>query len=72
MILGTSLVATGCAGIKVQVETACYWARMAPELTEDQTTHIVGSNIDNSTLEALNELDNFVEKHNELFTKYCS
>jgi len=65
------MIVTGCSALRVKVESDCIWARMAPELTEDQTTHIVGSNIDNSTLEALNELDNFVEKHNELFTRYC-
>ncbi len=70
-VFGISLGVIGCTGINVEAQSDCVWARAAPELTKVQVQGIVSSNIDKATLGALNRLDDFVEKHNKLYKKYC-
>jgi len=65
------LTVTACSGIRVKVETDCLWAVRAPELSETDISGILASNIGDDALEALNQLDNFVDDHNVLYAKYC-
>ena len=71
MILSLSLTVIGCNGIKVRVESDCLWADPAPDLTDAQAAEVKTSNLSDDTVRALNRLDNFVDKHNQMEAKFC-
>lgn len=66
-----ALTVTACSGIRVKVETDCLWAVRAPELSEEDISGVLASDIEDGPLEALNRLDNFVDDHNVLYERYC-
>ena len=72
MILIIPFLETGCVGgIRVKLASDCIWAEVAPDLTSSHVEVLLHSDIDDDTLAALNTLDNFIDKHNEKYAKFC-
>jgi len=57
--------------ISVEADVTCSWAREAPEWPLEVIEDISHSNLSDASLEALNESDDFQQKHNELFLRNC-
>ena len=69
LILIISLSVIGCTAISVSNE--CLWAEVAPDLTSDTIEAILSSDLDDDTLVALNNLDNWVDVHNQKVASFC-
>jgi hypothetical protein len=64
---------SGCSAfpLSVTVDTSCSWPVEAPQMPLEVIEDISQSNLTDGSLAALNELDSFTLKHNELYGQYC-
>jgi len=74
-VCGVASLVVGCGAllgtINVEADVTCSWAREAPEWSIEVIDDISNSNLSDTSLEALNESDDFQQKHNELFLRNC-
>jgi len=57
--------------INVSADVSCSWPREAPEFTIEQIDEINLLEATPSLMGVLGDLDDFSQKHNELFRKNC-